>query len=224
MTLTSETQPRTETRALTLTLWRDHDVDVLALPGVGMGERPAVGDPSELAAAFYEEGVRRVAFSTPVDLAGDMDERTLVWAMVLLRELTSWGVVVDWRLRPGAYTDIWHGFNHLYPPAELIGQPDSADVLSTWRETFYLCKCIFRRGPGFIEVRDRRNGSLSRFVVDDPTYLAVIESLIGGAAVADLPADILADFVAEGLAGQAGELAWWLPYRVRRWPWPSMIV
>jgi hypothetical protein len=214
----------TETQTLTLTLWRDHDKDVLALPGIGMGERPAVGDPSVLAAAWYEEGVRRVALSCPVDLAGDMDERTLVWAMVLLRELTSWGVVVDWRLRPGPYTDIWHGFNHLYPPAELIDQPDSADALSTWRDTFYLCKCIFRWGPGFMEVRDRRNGSLSRFVIDDPAYLAVIEALIDGAAVADLPADILADFVAEGLAGQAGELAWWLPYRVHRWPWPSMIV
>ncbi|MFL6112939.1 MAG: DUF5825 family protein, partial [Catenulispora sp.] len=80
------------------------------------------------------------------------------------------------------------------------------------------------RGPGFVEVRDRRSGSLSRFVIDDPAYLGVVDRLIDGADVADLPADVLAVFVEEGLAGLAGESAWWLPYRVRRWPWPSMIV
>ena len=110
------------------------------------------------------------------------------------------------------------------PPAALLGYPDAEEVLADWRQTFYLCKCIFRRGPGFIEVRDRRNGSLSRFIVDDPAYLAAIEALIDGAPAADIPEGVLREFVDEGLAGLAGDLAWWLPYRVRRWPWPSMIV
>jgi hypothetical protein len=209
---------------LTLALWRDPDEEVLDLPGIAMGTVPAIGEPSEVAERLYRDGVRRVALSRPVDLDGGMDKQTLVWTMMLLRELTSWGVVTDWRLRPGEYAQVWQRLNHLYPPLEILDEPDSAAILSDWRETFYLCKCIYRQGPGFIEVRDRRAGNLARFVIDDPAYLAVIDQLLLGAVAAELPAEILRQFVDEGLAGLAGDLAWWLPYRVRRWPWPSMIV
>jgi hypothetical protein len=144
--------------------------------------------------------------------------------MILLRELTGWGVVVDWRLRPGEHAEVWRRLNHLHPPAELIGQADAEESLASWRETFYLCKCVYRRGPDFVEVRDRRAGELSRFVIDDPVYLAAVDRLIDSAPVSEIDSGALADFVAEGLAGHAGDIAWWLPYRVRRWPWPSMIV
>lgn len=209
---------------LSLALWRDPDDDVLALPGVAMGTLPGVGDPSELASRLYRDGVRRVTLSRPVDLSGGMDRRTLVWTMLLLRELTSWGITADWQLRPGEHAEVWQRLNHLFPPGALLGHPEAEEILADWRQTFYLCKCIYRRGPGFVEVRDRRNGSLSRFIVDDPAYLAAIEVLIDGAPASQVPADVLNAFVEEGLAGLAGDLAWWLPYRVRRWPWPSMIV
>jgi hypothetical protein len=209
---------------LTLLLWRDHDVDVLAEPGMAVGEMPATGDPIGLAADLYRQGVRRVGLSRPVDLTHGMDHRTLVWAMILLRELASWSVAADWQLRLGAHIDIWQRLNYLHPPTDLLDEPEADEILRTWRETFYLCKCVYRQGPGFVEVRDRRNGSLSRFVVDDPAYLAAIDTLLGGAPADELPAEVIDVFVDEGLAGQAGDLAWWLPYRVRRWPWPSMIV
>jgi hypothetical protein len=237
---TDAAQPAALGEPLALTLWREHDEEVLGLglPALSMGRRDALAangdgehgetdgadDPAALVEGLFRDGLRRAAFSRPVDLTGGMDEPTLVRAMLLLRELTSWGIAVDWRLRPGEHTEVWRRLNHLYPPAELIGQPDAQEALDTWRETFYLCKCVYRRGPGFIEVRDRRNGTLSRFVIDDPAYLAAVEALIGGAPAASVPAGILADFTAEGLAGVAGGSAWWLPYRVRRWPWPSMIV
>jgi len=44
------------------------------------------------------------------------------------------------------------------------------------------------------------------------------------APTAAVPAHVLEAFLAEGLAGQAGDLAWWIPYRVRRWPWPALMV
>lgn len=237
---TAAAQPAGLGAPLTLTLWREHDEEVLGLglPGLAMGLRDAIAantdgareatgdgdDPATLVEGLFRDGLRRAAFSHPVDLTGGMDEPTLVRAMLLLRELTSWGIAVDWRLRPGEHTEVWRRLNHLYPPAELIGQPDAQEALDAWRDTFYLCKCVYRRGPGFIEVRDRRNGTLSRFVIDDPAYLAAVETLIGGAPAASVPAGILEDFAAEGLAGIVGGSAWWLPYRVRRWPWPSMIV
>ncbi|APU15559.1 MULTISPECIES: DUF5825 family protein [Actinoalloteichus] len=209
---------------LTLRLWREHDAEVHHLPGIGMGELPASGDATELVAQLYEQGLRRVGLSRPVDLTGGMDEESLVWVMVLLRELTSRSIAVDWELRLGPHIDIWHRLNHLCPPRDLPGEPNAEEILQLWRETFYLCKCAYRRGPGFVEVRDRRAGSLSRFIVDDPEYLAAIDLLLDGTPVSAVPEHVLAAFVAEGLAGTAGNLAWWLPYRIRRWPWPSMIV
>lgn len=209
---------------LTLALWRDPDDDLLQEPGIAMPPLPAAGDPGEVAARLYHEGVRRVALSRPVDLTGGMDSRTLVWTMLLLRELTSWGLVIDWQLRPGELAPIWQRLTHLCPPTEILDQPDSAAALADWRESFYICKCIYRRGPGFVEVRDRRDGLLARFVIDAPEYLAAIGKLIDGTDIDEVPSGVLADFMAEGLAGTAGDLAWWLPYRVRRWPWPALIV
>lgn len=241
---TDRADARAECAPLALTLWREHDEEVLALgvPGLALGTLDVLGadtntdadaghgpqgreaDPCALVERLFRDGLRRAVFSRPLDLTGGMDEATLVRAMILLRELTSWGIVADWRLRPGEHAEIWRRLVHLCPPAELIGQPDAKEALETWRDTFYLCKCVYRRGPGFIEVRDRRDGTLSRFVIDDPAYMAAVEMLVGGAPAASVPGEILDDFLAEGLAGVAGGSAWWLPYRVRRWPWPSMIV
>ncbi|MFL6110853.1 MAG: DUF5825 family protein, partial [Catenulispora sp.] len=110
---------------LTLTLWLDHDEDVLGLPGVALGETAGTGDPAQLAQRLHDRGVCRVALSRPVDLTGGMDAGTLLWVMILLRDLTSLGLVVDWHLRPGRHVDVWQRLNHLHPPADLIDQPDA---------------------------------------------------------------------------------------------------
>jgi hypothetical protein len=212
--------------SLRLRLWRDHDEELLAAPGIEMGEW--VDEPgTDLVAAaerLYRDGARRVALEQPIDLTGDLPAATLIRAMVLLRELTSWAIAIDWTPVFGEHTEVWRRLNHIYPPRQLPDHPDADEVLADWRDTFYLCKCVYRQGPGFVQVRDRRSGLLARFTIDDPDYLAAIGTLLPGAAASDVPAAVLDAFIAEGLAGTAGDLAWWLPYRVRRWPYPSMIV
>jgi hypothetical protein len=209
---------------LSLTLWRDHDDELLDVPGIHMGTRspgPAGWTGAvAMVAGLYHGGVRRVAFSHPVDITPDSDPTTLVPAMILLRELTSWGIAVDWVAHFGD-RDTWRRLNHLYPPAAM---PGASQALDEWRQTFFLCKCVYRHGPGFIQVRDRRAGELVRFTVDDPEYLVAVDTLLDGAPVDAVPAHVLDDLVAEGLAGIVGQLAWWLPYRVRRWPWPALVV
>ncbi|MCC8246719.1 DUF5825 family protein [Saccharothrix luteola] len=207
-----------------LLLWRDHDDAVLHLPELAMGEQPASGDPQATAADLYARGVRKVSVGSPVDLSGGMDARTLVWLMVFLRELTSWSVAYDWTMISGKNQDVWTRLNHFHPPRAMPDHPDADAVLEQWRSTYYLCKCIHRHGPGFLEVRDRRAGDLSRFVIDDPDYLAAVETLMPGARSDSIPPDVLAHLIDEGLVGTVDAFAWWLPYRVRRWPWPSMIV
>ncbi|MDH6455841.1 MULTISPECIES: DUF5825 family protein [unclassified Streptomyces] len=218
------------TTPLTLTTWRDHDEEVLQLPAL----RPlttVVADsatPAETAAKLYTEGVRRVALDRPADLTGATGARTIVSTMLLLGELTSWGIVVDWDVALGADPDIWRSFNHLHPPRRILDTEhakEAADIRQEWRSTFYVGKCVYRRGPGFVQVRDRRaGGSLARYTLDDPGYLEAVDKLAHGCPAEAVAPDVLDHLVGESLAGRAGRLAWWLPYRVRRWPWPSFAV
>jgi hypothetical protein len=206
-----------------LALWRDHDDAVLELPGVALGEQPLPDDVPGAVAGWYRAGVRRAALAVPIDLSTvDSPEQT-VQALVAVRELTSWGIVADWDVSFGERADQCWQLSHLQPPrSALDGRASGA--LDDWRSTFYLGKCFHRRGPGFVQVRDRRLGVLARFTIDDPAYLSAVDTLVGGAPRAAVPPHVLADFASEHLVGEVGDLVWWLPYRVHRWPWPAMVV
>lgn len=213
--------------AARLTLWRDHDDEVLQIPALHAGTRPALGpdDPSTFAADLFHSGVRRVALDQPVDLSGATGPRPLISTMLLLGELTSWGIRIDWDVQLGPDPEIWRSLSHLHPPRRVLDTEQGDAIRQDWRRTFYLCKCVYRRGPGFVQVRDRRgDGALSRFTVYDPAYLDAVRRLAAGCPADDVPAGILDELVTESLAGRAGSMAWWLPYRVRRWPWPSFAV
>ncbi|MFJ9909457.1 DUF5825 family protein [Streptomyces sp. NPDC101152] len=184
--------------------------------------------PAGTAADLYRTGVRRVALDRPADLSGATGARAIVSTMLLLGELTSWGIVVDWDVALGADPEIWRSFNHLHPPRQILDTTDTKtaeDIRQEWRSTFYVGKCVYRKGPGFIQVRDRRaGGSLARYTLDDPAYLEAVDQLSQGCPADAVTSDVLDHLVGESLAGRAGRLAWWLPYRVRRWPWPSFAV
>jgi len=47
---------------------------------------------------------------------------------------------------------------------------------------------------------------------------AAIDELLAGAPADDIPASLLRDLTDAGLVGRVGRSAWWLPYRVQRWP------
>lgn len=218
------------TTPLALTTWRDHDEEVLQLPAM----RPEVTivaesvAPAGTAADLYGKGVRRVALERPADLTGATGARTIVSTMLLVGELTAWGIVVDWDVALGTDPEIWRSFNHLHPPRQILDAEraeEVEDIRQEWRSTFYVGKCVYRKGPGFVQVRDRRaGGSLARYTLDDPAYLEAVDRLARGCPAEDVAPDVLDHLVGESLAGRAGRLAWWLPYRVRRWPWPSFAV
>jgi hypothetical protein len=215
----------TDSVPLRLTLWRDHDEELLRIPAISMGSRPVgTGDPAELAAALYRDGVRRVALEGPVDLSGGQPPATVVARLLLVAALTSWALVVDWELRLGGDPAGWRLLNHLYPPRVVAGADTTTQIRDDWREGFCLCRCVWRQGPGFVEVRDRRAGSLARFVIDEPDYLQAIDRLSAGCPAAQVSPGVLEDLVNEGLAGRIGDLAWWMPYRVRRWPPAALVV
>lgn len=180
-----------------------------------LGTRAVTANPAAQARELFAERVRRVVFAEPVRL-GDADSRV---ALDLLRELAAWGVHCEWRAagRPPA----WQAFSHLPPPT---GAEDAEVDLDTWRSSFFPGKCTFREGPGFIQVRDRRSGSLECYTVDEPEFVAAIRDLAAGADPHVCDQTATRAFVEHGLLVRAGGLRWWAPARLRRWPVPAMVV
>ncbi|MFJ1912706.1 DUF5825 family protein [Streptomyces sp. NPDC088147] len=217
--------------------WRDYDPVACALPGMFLGDLALTGSVPEECDRLWELGARRVRLSGAVNLADtatpDAAART-VRTLSLVRDLTARAVLVEWDLRPDpgrgptAAEDISRLLSHLQPPQRIEGEgvapSAAADALRTWRNGHYLGKCLWRQGPGFVQIRDRRWGDLRRFTVDEPHYQEAIERLAYGAPAASVPADALADFREERLVLAVGGLEWWLPYRVNRWIQEAMTI
>jgi hypothetical protein len=200
-------------------LWRDYDETAIALGArMSLGSAELTADRPIEAGELYASGVRRVSFGQPVDMLGP-DPWQAVSALSLIRDLTAYGMVVDWRLRlPPADAD-WRELGHLYPPAQVTLDSTDGDACQRdWASGYHLAKCVSRRGPGLLEIRDRRWGGLRRVIISKPGYLEAIATLRDGATVEQVPSAILADLIAVRLAGLVGDVAWWLPYQVQRWP------
>ncbi|MFH9863292.1 DUF5825 family protein [Streptomyces sp. NPDC017202] len=216
-------------------VWRDYDPVACALPGMFLGDLALTGPVAEECDRLWELGARRVRLSDVVDLADtatpDAAARA-VRTLSLVRDLTARAVLVEWDLRPDpdggptAAEDIGRLLSHLQPPQRIEGvDPAGADeALRTWRNGHYLGKCLWRQGPGFVQIRDRRWGDLRRFTVDEPHYQEAIGLLAYGAPASAVPTDALADFREERLVLAVGGVQWWLPYRVNRWIQEAMTI
>ncbi|MFE4862168.1 DUF5825 family protein [Streptomyces sp. NPDC056670] len=219
----------TATDVLAVAAWRDYDPEACTLPGMYLGEVELTGPPAEESDRLWELGARRVRLPGTIDLAGldapGAAERA-VSALSLVRDLTARAVLVEWKLRldPAAPDDTWRTLSHLQPPQRLDGPAGAAGDLRAWRDGHYLCKCLWRQGPGFVQIRDRRWGDLRRFTAEEPEYRQTIGALAYGAPSASVPAAVLADFLGERLVLEVGELAWWMPYRVNRWIQEAMAI
>lgn len=201
-----------------ISAWRDYDETVAALrDSMSLGSWALTPGARVSADDLFAAGARRVTFHEVVD-TDSVDVAGAVRALTLIRDLTACGVVVGWELRPGADQD-WRELSHLYPPAGIVadGGPGSAYPREEWARGYLMAKCVARRGPGLLQIRDRRFGALRKITIVRPDYLAAIAALEFGAPADHVPAGILRELGAQRLVGRAGGMAWWLPYRVRRY-------
>jgi hypothetical protein len=201
-----------------ISAWRDYDEAVAALrDSMSMGSRALTSGARVSADELFTAGARRVNVHEVVD-TGSADAVSTVRALTLIRDLTACGVVVGWALRPGTGQD-WRELSHLYPPASVMGDggPGRADPREEWARGYLMTKCVVRRGPGLLQIRDRRFGGMRNITIVRPDYLDAVETLEYGAPAVRVPAGILRELRAQRLVGLAGGMAWWLPYRVRRY-------
>lgn len=206
-----------------LALWKERDPTARQLPGMSAGRTEIFADPLAAVAGLAAEGVRLARLSDPVDL-GESDGARATAAFVVIRELTSHGIAVDWTLRPAASgAPDWRALSHLYPPAALLDAPDGDHVTDRWRGTFHATKCGYRHGPGFIEIRDRRTDSFRRLVIRGRQLDRTIESLLCGVPATALAQPTIDRYLRADLLHRTGDYLWWTPYRIRRWPLAAMI-
>ncbi|MDG4824884.1 DUF5825 family protein [Asanoa sp. WMMD1127] len=156
----------------------------------------------------------------PIVLAADPATLTfLAW----LRDQHSATTAVAWRatVDPALDTAPLH---HLQPP-EPVG-PLPAEV-ARWRASHRPALRYYRRGPGFIQVKDvRRPSAGARFVLDHPPLIEAFDRCLAPTRLSDLAephrraAEALVD---EQLLMLVDGWALTLPYRMRRWPVPSQV-
>ncbi|WP_428936351.1 DUF5825 family protein [Streptomyces sp. ACT015] len=207
-----------------VTAARDYDPEVSALPGMSLGRYEIDLSGGEAARRLFAAGARHVTLPRPVDVTDPADAAWTVRALSFVGALSSMAISVDWRIRTGPDPDAWRPYSHLHPPTAVLGPPDPAATALAWRTTYYICKCVYRHGPGFLQVRDRRYGELRRFTIDEPEYHAAVAGLADGAHAGTVPEPVLADLMAETLVLRFGDHLWWAPYRVRRWSEAPLVI
>jgi hypothetical protein len=201
-------------------LWRHGAPGVRALPNMHLGDGVLGGDVVDEARRIHESGARFVSVEPLVDLSGRPGSEHMIPVLSFVRELTGYGVEVDWRARLASDGPEWWVFSHLFPPSVLEG-PRGDEVLAVWRTRYHVGRCFFRRGPGFLQIRDRRHAGLRRLTVSDGALVSAIDSLLADRGADSMPDQAMSVFEKQRLVVRIGGGVWWAPYRLKRWALPA---
>jgi hypothetical protein len=211
----------TKPTMLRVSVWRDREPATHDIAGMYLGSVP-VYDPVATAGSMFDDGARYVRLPTTVEL--DSDDPSVLRALALVRELTSYGVAVDWEINLGAEPGRWLLLSHLYPPRLIASMKLGKAELETWRNTYHVAKLGYRRGPNFIQVRDYRTGALKRHVIRLQDHERALGPLLTGVAGSALSKPLSDAYHRQGLIIDVSGKALWLPYRIRKWPLSHIVM
>nr|AYM53987.1 hypothetical protein [Pyxidicoccus sp.] len=146
----------------------------------------------------------------------------------LLRDCTSHRLRVRWRgaAPPSTAPGMLY---HLEPP-EGGGVPALDEAARQWRQAHAYGRCYWRAGPGFMLVKDRREGrGAAQFLLDDAATRSMFEALAVPRLAESLGTEpevrkALADLEEEALVLGLGPWRVALPFRMRCWPVPFIAV
>ncbi|MFJ6636961.1 RiPP maturation radical SAM C-methyltransferase [Streptomyces sp. NPDC091376] len=209
---------RPSSTRLTVTCWKDYEHSCRTVAGMHLGKITIDGPPAVIAQSLWDQGARRVELPEWTVLSPDGALEQACHTLGLVGNLTSLAVFVDWRLVLEEGAPPWLTLSHLHPPSELHAGADGDEILRQWRQEYYLGKCVWLRGPGFIQIRDRRWNGLRRFTLTDSQELAAVEALSKGDSEFRIPRHVLDGFRTEDLTIPIGGQTWFAPYLMRRRP------
>jgi hypothetical protein len=207
-----------------LQVWRDHDGEALRLgefmhlDSLASPTASSSKDAGVLARTLLDSGGRLVVVAQVIDFDA-VEVADTVRFFELLRELTSYGIAIEWRLR-ASHTDArWRDLWHLFPPTQVVAPAGTVgQTLEFWQREFHYGLCVMRRGPGLIEVRDRRSGRSRCLRFTSARHLEAIDRLEAGVPASSLEPELLAEFEAARVVMVIGDMRLWLPCRFRRSP------
>jgi hypothetical protein len=192
-------------------------------PGSALWPEVLITPIDELGAevvAKAERASQRLRFAAPLRLG--IDPAADAAALRLFTEAISRQVQVEWEL---ATEPPWpvRTVVHLPPPGD-GADPAARRYADQWRGFHRFGLCTYRRGPGFIRIRDLRPGGPHSRVIVDGSWAERFEAL--ASATADATAaplrQLLDELIGAGLAIGLGDRYHVLPFRPRRWPVPFL--
>jgi hypothetical protein len=169
---------------------------------------------TELARLRDTAGITEIEVTDPVQL-NERDPVTLTSWLASLRDAVSALVTVRWTGQVTLPPTLVTNLVHLPPPTDTENQP--------WHDLHPGSALYFRRGPGFIQIKDtRRNRHRMIITLDHPAELELFERIARPVDIGELAGlhRHLHEFLDAGLAYQAGDLVVGLTTHLRRWPIP----
>ena len=159
--------------------------------------------------------------------------------IAFLRTALTEGVEVRWNARiTGTSTIAATGsststldttpLHHLWPPTTIAVAGHPPEPPRAWRAAFKYGLCYFRRGPGFILVKDNRIADRHvHLTIEHPdlmaTFLAACDPMRDSALTAT-QREAVSVLCRENLVYRLDDLLLTLPIRMRRWPVPFSAV
>lgn len=159
-------------------------------------------------------GIRRVRIERSVNLCAPSHHDLAVLACI--RDLVPYRISVNWNLRAPTNLDL-SALHALCPPSALSNAPHD---LVAWHREFRFGLLFWRSGPGFVSVRDGRNGAVSEFTISDAAYLEVFHACQKACSVDQVPAAEAGRLIADRIVLKTGSFLLTLPYRMKYWPIP----
>jgi hypothetical protein len=166
----------------------------------------------------------RLTIARPVRF-GD-DPPTDLANIVVLRELTSRAVRLDWHMLGKPLVPL-RELVHLIPPVDGLDR-SGRDIAARWRSRYAYGTFYYRVGPGYLLIKDiRPGGEHARFVISGQSAQ---DFLRWAGDLSVTPASTLASdearraMRAAGLSASIDGHLVVLPFRMRRWPVPFSAV
>lgn len=168
-------------------------------------------------ARLIKVSVSEVYIKHPITISQQDAQRSLEFIR-FLRDAISYGLQIEWKSIFKKSANIRY-FIHLPPPSSGIKS-------RVWNREYSYGKMFWRKGPGFILIKDMRSVSKqTRYIFDDMASLEAFQNIQTPIHLSEMQysskiKDAIHEFISEGIALQIGEYILALPYRMRNWPIP----
>ncbi|PED90006.1 DUF5825 family protein [Bacillus toyonensis] len=110
----------------------------------------------------YIQELNSKSTASPLSLSKETP-RKLVHELFILRELTEQYINLNWKLITNDLETL-DPFIHLIPPS--VGY-EGCNSVENWRESYFKEALTYRRGPGFVKVRDERSPDETELLLID---------------------------------------------------------